>query len=464
MENPVLFVLVLSPQSVLLFSILMLVLIACSALISGSEVAYFGLTSNNIRALEEENSDSAKQVLSLKENSEQLLATILISNNFVNIALVIVSQIVLNELLGQERLNSIATFLDQNVLLGALSPEQVALGLQFFITTVLVTIILLLLGEIAPKHYATTNKLTFAKMMGTPLRILNICFFPISILLVKWSARMESRINTNRSYQTGTSKEDLDAAIDLTVTNDNNDQQEADILKGIIKFGEVSAKQIMKPRLDVVALDLSLDYTEVLKIVRDSGYSRIPVYDDEMDNIRGMLYVKDLLGHTSEGKDFEWQAMVRDTVMYVPESKHIDDLLADFQARRMHMAIVVNEFGGTLGIITLEDIMEEVIGDIHDEFDEEEDIDFVKLDDHNYIFEGKTLLNDVCRIISEKIGYFDDIKDNADSIGGLIVEKLGFIPRVEREITLKDITFKIISVTNRRIERVNLKINSNPND
>lgn len=441
-----------------MFLILIVILICCSGLISASEVAFFGLTPFQVRGLEEEDTMVSRRILELREKPRRLLATILISNNFVNIALVIVSEIVVSQLFTKETLYDTSSFVLQYIVYGALPIESISTIIQFFITTVLVTIILLLFGEIVPKFYAGTAHLRVAKFMSGPLKILNFMFSPVSSILVGWSTGLEKRINKNRNYQSGTSKEDLDAAIDLTVQNPEGENQEADILKGIIKFGDLSARQVMKPRVDVVGLDISEDFGAILTIVRESGYSRLPVFEEDLDHVKGMLYVKDLLGHTHEKKDFTWQDLIRETVFYVPESRRIDDLLRDFQLKRMHMAIVVDEFGGSLGIITLEDIMEEVIGEIKDEFDEEEDVEYIRLDENNFIFEGKTILNDVCRIIGEKNGYFDNVKNNADSLAGLIIEQVGSIPRAEREVSIKNITLKVVSATERRIEKINLKV------
>jgi gliding motility-associated protein GldE len=294
--------------------------------------------------------------------------------------------------------------------------------------------------------------------MSGPLVVMNGLFGPFSGILVNWSNRIERRFNSN-TYQNNSLKEDLDKAIDLTVSDSINAGQEAEILKGIVKFGDVRVKQIMKSRVDVVALDESSDFDEIMTIVKENGYSRLPVYKEDFDNIVGILYVKDLLGHTSEGKTFKWQKLVRDTVLYVPESKKIDDLLREFQLKRMHLAIVVDEYGGSGGIITLEDIMEEVIGDIKDEFDEGEDVDYVKLANNSYIFEGKTLLNDVIKIASLDNDVFNEYKGEADSLAGLVIEITGILPKVEKEIKLDKVTLKIVSTTLRRIERISLIVN-----
>jgi len=256
-----------------------------------------------------------------------------------------------------------------------------------------------------------------------------------------------------------TSKEDLDKAIELTVNAEEGGQsgQEADILKGIVKFSDHQVKQIMKPRIDVVAIEIEENYSSLMTLVKNSGYSRIPVFEEDFDSIKGILYVKDLLGHTQEENDFKWQELIRDQVLYVPESKKIDELLKEFQSKRMHIAIIVDEYGGSAGIVTLEDIMEEVVGDIRDEFDEDQEVDYIQIGKDNYIFEGKTLLNDVCRIIGEDTSIFDEEKGEADSLAGLILEITGVIPKQEKEITVGKTLLKVISVNKRRIEKINVR-------
>jgi len=273
--------------------------------------------------------------------------------------------------------------------------------------------------------------------------------------MVRWSTAFENKISP--FYTTKTSKEELDKAIELTVSQEIESEGEADILKSILKFGDVVVKQIMKSRVDVIALDDQTEYPEVLKLIKEHGYSRIPVYKEEFDNIQGILYVKDLIGYINNDK-LKWQNYIRKDVLYVPESKNIDELLKDFQAKRLHMAIVVDEFGGSAGIVTLEDIMEEVIGDIKDEFDELEEVEYEKIDDDNFIFEGKTLLNDVARIIDEDTGIFDEMKGSADSLAGLVLEIAGEIPEKEKEYTYDRFRFKIMAVNMRRIEKIHINI------
>ncbi len=447
-----------SPE--LVFSILLLaVLIISSALISGSEVAFFSLSPNDLHALEDDDTASSKKLLNFKKKPRSLLATILISNNFINIGIVLVSNYIIRQLIGDQQLQFIGSWIQSTLgLQDILSVSTIAYGFNFLIAVIGVTFILVLFGEVAPKIYANLNNLKFAKMMSTPLSLLNIIFGPFSSIMVKWSTGIENRITAARINQTGTSKEDIDKAIELTVANSENADQEADMLKSIVKFGDVSAKQIMKSRVDVVAVEEETNFRELMKMVKESGYSRIPVYKEDFDNLSGILYVKDLLGHTDEDESFNWRMLIRESVIYIPESKKIDDLLKEFQKKRTHIAIVVDEYGGSAGIVTLEDIMEEVIGDIKDEFDEDEEVDYIRLSEGNYIFEGKTLLNDLCRILGEDTDYFDAVRGDSDSLAGLLIEMIGRIPKPEKEVVYNNIVFKVIAVSQRRIEKINVRI------
>ena len=450
----------ISFDSGLIFSMVFLVLlIISSGLISGSEVAFFSLSPNDLHALEDEDSSSSRQLLSLRNKPRTLLATILISNNFINIAIVLVSNFVLRNIIGESDLLAIGQWLQNTLSLqGMVAASTLASGFNFIVAVVGVTFILVLFGEVTPKIYANLNNLKFAKMMSAPLIALNFIFGPISRIMVRWSNKLEDRVTKNRIGSTGTSKEDIDKAIELTVIDSKHADEEADILKSIVKFGDVAVKQIMCSRVDVVALESDVSFKQVLETIKESGYSRVPIFNEDFDKIEGILYAKDLLGHTDEDDSFNWQTLIRNNVMYVPESKKIDDLLREFQLKRTHMAVVVDEYGGSSGIVTLEDVMEEVIGEIKDEFDEDEEVEYIKLSDGNYIFEGKTMLNDLCRIIGESIDFFDSIRGDADSLAGLIIEILGQIPKPEREITYNHIIFKIVSVSKRRIEKVNVRI------
>ena len=444
----------ISPIGYISLGLLLVFLLVCSALVSGSEVAFFSLSPGDIEDLKNDENNINKSVLRLREKPRKLLATILISNNFINIAIVIISDFLIRSVLGEDRLMSIGSFIAQLIPM-----EPMLLGNIFnvLITVVGVTFLLVLFGEVAPKIYANLNNVRFAQFIARPMSFLSFFFNPFSGLLVNWSSRMESHIIYQRSGIDDTSKEDLDKAIQLTVNN-VHESEEADILRGIIKFGNVSAKQIMKSRVDVVAIDEKDSYENLLQIARESGYSRIPVHKEDFDDIVGILYVKDLLGHVNEPADFQWQKFIRHNVLYVPESKKIDDLLKEFQQERLHMAIVVDEFGGSAGIVTLEDIMEEVIGEIKDEFDEDEEVDFIKLNENNFIFDGKTLLNDVARIIGVEKGAFDLYRDSADSLAGLLLSHYGFIPKKDKELNLGPFRLRIVSVSKRRIEKIHITI------
>ena len=453
--SPLLFLLLASSLEVFLGVLAIILLLACSALISGSEVAFFSLTANDFERLEQENGKKSKHILALKDKPRKLLATILISNNFINIAIVILSEFVLMSLIPLDAFNNIAT--GWLSLWGTPSPESVeywAGVIGFFITVVGVTFLLVLFGEVAPKAYAKVNNLKLARRMAGPLTFLQGFFTPISAALVTTTKVIEKRLARTTHTSPLASREDIDEAIELTVSQEQDAGQEVDILKSIVKFGDVTVKQIMRSRVDVVAVDFRIDYYELLAVIRESGYSRIPVYDNDFDNVTGILYVKDLLGHLNEARGFEWQSLIRTDVYYVPEAKKIQDLLKEFQQQHLHMAVVVDEYGGSSGIVTLEDIMEEVIGEIRDEFDDEVEVVFKKIDDYNYLFEGKTLLNDVCRIVGIDTSTFNDVKGEADSLAGLILEITGVMPKADEEIPYENFTFKIVSVSKRRIEQI----------
>jgi gliding motility-associated protein GldE len=436
--------------------ILIILLLACSALISGAEVAYFSLGPSDLHLLANESSVNSKRILQLRENPRILLATILISNNFVNIAIVILSDFLIRNIFPMSTFFQWAQEMPA-LILENFTIEGIAKAIELTLTVVGATFLLVLFGEVAPKIYANVNNKQMARIMSGPLVFLKTLFFPISKILVTWSTRFENRLaqDTNRNRSR---KDDLDKAIELTVSHEQNSEKEIDILKSIVKFGDVNVKQIMRSRMDVVALDINSSFNAVMKLVKDSGYSRIPVYEEDFDNIRGILYVKDLLLHLNEQDQFEWNTLIRPEVKYVPEAKKINELLTEFQQERTHMAIVVDEFGGSGGLVTLEDVMEEVIGDIRDEFDEEIEVEFEKIDEFNYIFEGKTLLNDLCRVIGISTDTFEQVKGGADSVAGLILELLGRIPRKNIEIKYKEYRFKILAVNTKRIEKVKITL------
>ena len=404
----------------------MFVLLLCSALISGSEVAFFTLNPNKWK--EKDMSKSQKIIKKLLHRPNNLLATILITNNFVNVAIIILSSYITASLFN---FNNFPI-------------------LEFIIQVVVVTFLLLLIGEVIPKVFANQNALVFASVMSTPINILSKVLAPISKVLVATTSVIEKRFQ-NKGYQI--SVDELSTALDLAGENDTNEEEKR-ILRSIVEFGNIDVKEIMKSRVDVVAIEEKTDFKDVKELVVSSGYSRIPVYKENFDTILGVLYIKDMLLHIKKEK-FDWTSLVR-TPFFIPESKMIDDLLKEFQEKKIHLAIVVDEYGGTSGIVTLEDIIEEIVGEINDEFDDD-GIMYSKLDNSNYIFEGKTSLNDVLKTIDGEIDYFDEVKGDA-TLAGLILELKGNIPEKGEVLVYEPYTFSIESVDQRRVKRVKISI------
>lgn len=444
-------------------AIFVIILLMFSALISGSEVAFFSLSPNDIDDLRQDNSKTSQRIIKLKEMPRTLLATILISNNFINIGIVVLSDFVLGKVMPTE------IFTNWAVQIGAadhlsfipyfdFTNANIAWGVENLVKVVGVVFLLVLFGEVAPKVYANLNNVKLAKMMSGSLNVLNKFFSPGSKVLVNWTNAIESRLESKAQQASLMSKEDIDEAIELTVRNDDNAEEEVDILKSILKFGDVTVKQIMCSRVDVIAIEFRTGFREVLKLAQRASVSRIPVFDDDFDNITGILYIKDLIGHADEGDDFEWQALIRTDLLYVPESKKISDLLKEFQQQKLHMAMVVDEYGGSSGLVTLEDVLEEVIGEIKDEFDDLSEIEFTKKDNHTYVFEGKTLLNDMCRVMDLETTTFDEAKGDADTIAGLMLELFGQIPKLNAESSHNQYRFKIVSVNKRRVKQVQITL------
>lgn len=455
-------VLASSPEGQIFSGLFIILLLIASALVSGSEIAFFSLDANDLKVLEEDGKKSSINILKLRERPRKLLATILISNNFINIAIVLLSDFLLQAVLPlkatvgwAEWLISYFPFL-QNII----ATEILGYGIHFTIAIVGVTFLLVLFGEVAPKVYARFNNISLAKRMAKPLLILEGLFSPLSGILVNGTNAIEKRLTKNSNNNSLTSKQDVQQAIELTVQSDIDGEQEIDILKSIVKFGDLNVKQIMRSRVDVVAIDKGITFPELLKIIRECGYSRIPVIEDDFDSVIGILYVKDLIPYLENGDTFEWQQLIRTTVFYAPETKKINDLLKEFQTERVHMAVVVDEYGGSSGIVTLEDIMEEVIGEIKDEKDDIREIDYVKIDDLNFIFEGKTLLHDVCRIMNIDTDTFDNIRGDSDTVAGMILELTGTLPKQNIDINFGGFMFKILDVTKRRIKRIKIKMPS----
>lgn len=440
--------------------LILIFLLFCSAVISGSEVAFFSLSPQDFHNLEQENSVSSKRILQLRETPRTLLATILIVNNLINIMIVIFSDSIVSALFSAETNLAWGEYAYQNLFFNTLDPETWASVIEFSTTVILATFLLVLFGEITPKIYANVNNIKLAKWVSGVLIFLLKIFGGPSRVLVGSSHFIERRFKKTSNSSNSASKEEIDRAIDLTVLHEFDAETEKTMLKSIVKFGEVSVKQIMKARVDIVAVDLESTFNEVMAIVRESGYSRIPVYQDDLDNLVGILYVKDLLGHFNAPKDFEWQKLLRTNVLYVPEAKKINEVLKEFRNARVHMALVVDEYGGTSGLVTLEDILEEVIGEIRDEFDDDNEITYEKIDDFNYIFDGKTMINDMCKVLNLDKDIFEEIRGDADSVAGLFLEMYGQIPKLNTEIRFNKFLFQVISVTKRRIEKIKITIHA----
>ena len=415
---------------VIIATILAAVLLLMSAFASGSEIAFFSLSPSDVAELEDGKFDADKKIQNLRDDSERTLATILIANNFVNVTIIM---------------------LLNYVIAGVISFGERALLLQFLFTTVILTFLLLLFGEIMPKVYARQDPLKFCRRCVGGVMFARKLFWPIENILLK-SGMMAEKIIQKENHVL--SVDDLEQALELTDKNDIKDEQ--NMLKGIIRFGDETAKEVMTSRQNIIDLDIRSNYADVLKCIEDNNYSRIPVYQDNTDNIRGILYIKDLLPHLTKSSNFRWQSLIRPPY-FVPETKKIDDLLREFQENKVHIAIVVDEFGGTSGIVTLEDILEEIVGEINDEYDEEEKF-YSKLNYNTFIFEGKTLLTDLCRILNVDDEEFEEVEGDADTLAGLLLEIKGDFPSIHEKIDYKNYTFEVMNVEERRISKIKVTV------
>ncbi len=427
--------LALDPATILSIAILFILLL-CSALISGAEVAFFSLIPSDLESPEaEEKQDPRLKIVSkLLDKPKKLLATILVANNTINIAIVLLFASLGETLFGDIK----TTFFGMNV--------------RFILEVVVITFLILLFGEILPKIYASRNNKKFAGFMAYPLRFIEVIVTPFSVPMQRITSWIHSKLGDQKS---NFNVDQLSQALELT-SEDDTTKEEQKILQGIVAFGNTDTKQVMRPRMDVFALNQDDAYTDILPQITKNGYSRIPVYKESIDTITGILYVKDLLPHLSD-KNFNWTALLRPP-NFVPENKKLDNLLAEFKEKKNHLAIVVDEYGGTSGIITLEDIIEEIVGDISDEFDDE-DIIYSKLDDHNYIFDGKTSLKDFYRIIQlEDDSGFENQKGEAETIAGFILEISGGFPRKNEVINYDRYAFTVEAIDKKRIKQIKFTI------
>lgn len=406
----------------------------CSALVSGAEVAFFSLTPSDKESLTDQQDKAAIVTLELLEKPRNLLATILITNNFINVAIILISTYLSSQLIPE----------------GTLSP-----GVKTFVDVFLITLILLLFGEVIPKVYAAKNGTKVALLMAKPLKLIGRTF-PFNLLkkgLVQGTDIINKRVKKKVKEL---SPDDLADAIELAST-DYEDKRDLQIYQGIVEFGKKDVKQIMRPRVDVQAYENTTTYAAVRKKLMDekNRHSRVPIYNESFDNIEGILFVKDLLPYVDESDDFDWQKLIREPY-FVPENKKIDDLLKSFQERKMHMAIVVDEYGGTSGIVTLDDVLEEIVGDISEEFDE--DLKYSKLDDHNYVFEGKTALIDMYKVLDIDGDLFEDAKSESDTIAGFVIEQAGKILKKNERVTFENYMFTIKAADSRKVKRIKVTI------
>ena len=412
------------------FAILLtLVLLGISGFASGAEIAFFSLSPSDISELNGSKQSRDKTIQVLREDSERTLATILITNNLVNVTIIMLCNFIFARLVNFGN----------------------AVWLQFLCITVLLTFILLLFGEIMPKVFSRQNPLAFCRRCVGGISICRRVFWPLETILLRSGILAEKVVQKENHVL---SVDDLEQALELTDKNDIKDERS--MLKGIIRFGDETAKEVMTSRQDIVDLDIKCSYADVLKCIVENNYSRIPVYQENEDNIRGVLDIKDLLPHLSKPATFRWQSLIRPPY-FVPETKKIDDLMREFQENKVHIAIVVDEFGGTSGIVTLEDILEEIVGEINDEYDEDTK-SYSKLNYNTYLFEGKTLLSDFCKVLNVDDDEFVDVEGDADTLAGLLLEIKGDFPSMHEKIDYKNYTFEVMEIGQRRISKVKVTV------
>lgn len=409
--------------------VIVVLLLFCSAFVSGTEVALFSLSQKNIDDLTAEDFNKGSLIAKLLERPKKLLATILVANNFINIAIVIVF---------------------------ASSSEKLFRGIETpwvidFINVILIAFLILLFGEVIPKIYANRNNVAFSKKVAVPVAILDQLFSPITLPMRSFILFIEKKFSAQKI---NFSVNQLSQALELTQDGETT-QEEQKILEGIVTFGNTEVRQVMSPRIDIFALDIEEEFEVVMKKIVEKGYSRIPVYRENIDQIEGVLFIKDLIPYIDH-KEFDWQSLIREP-FFVPENKKLDNLLKEFQGMKNHLAIVVDEYGGTSGLISLEDVLEEIVGDISDEFDDE-NVNFTKIDDKNYLFEGKTSLKDFYRIVEVNEEEWESAKGEAETLAGFVLENLGNFPTKNQKITFSNITFTIENLDKKRIKQIKVTL------
>lgn len=406
------------------------ILLSCSALVSAAEVAYFSLTQKDLDECNRDHPYEAKIIATLLEKPKKLLATLLVANNFINIGVVI-----------------LFSFIGKNLFASIASPI-----LKFVVEVIVVTFLILLFGEVLPKVYASRNNIKFAKFFAYPLSILDKLLSPISIPMRSLTIYLHEKLGSKQ--KSNFSVDQLSQALELTSSADTSNEEQK-ILEGIVSFGNTDTKQVMSPRIDIFALEIEETFEEILPKITENGFSRIPVFKDNIDHIEGVLFVKDLIPHINK-KTFDWKSLLREP-FFVPENKKLDNLLKDFQSMKSHLAIVVDEYGGTSGLVSLEDIIEEIVGDISDEFDVE-NLNYSQIDEKNFVFEGKTNLKDFYRIIDVDEELFEIRKGEAETLAGFILEILGNFPKKGQKINFEKCHFTIETVDKKRIKQIKVTI------
>ena len=410
----------------------------CSALISGAEVALFSLSKSDLEPQENTPSKALEIINALLRRPKKLLATILVANNFINIGIVLLFASLSEQLFKgvNSELNLVFFKID----------------LVFFIEVIIITFLILMFGEILPKVYANRNNLKFSKFMARPLMILDALFAPISMPMRRVTLMIHKGLGKQKS---NLNVDYLSQALELTSEEDTT-KEEQKILQGIVSFGNTDTKQVMRPRIDIFALESSLKFEAIIPKIVAHGYSRIPVYEDSIDSVSGILYAKDLLPHLQK-KEFNWNSLLR-APLFVPENKKLDDLMVEFQEKKIHLAVVVDEYGGTSGVVSLEDVIEEIVGDISDEFDDD-DLIYSKIDENNYVFDGKTALKDFYRIIKlEDESIFENYKGEAETIAGFVLEISKSFPKIRSKIKFNSYTFVVEGIDNKRIKQLKVTL------
>jgi gliding motility-associated protein GldE len=431
------FLAVFNPQVTTILVILLLTLVILSFIVSGAEVAFFSLNHKDINLLKTKQQPAYKRIIDLLEEPKLLLGSLLIANSVTNIAIIIISSLVIDQTIH----------FTTNMMWA-----------DFVLKIILVTCLLLLFCEVMPKVLAKNNNIRFAEYSGIIVEILYYIFKRMGVWLVKYTDVIEKKLGSDGKGQY--SMEELDHAIGITYSEENQDEK--NILMGIAKFGNITVKQIMRSRLDVNGIEEKTNFADLVKRIEELHYSRLPVYKNDLDEVIGIINTKDMLPYINEAPEFDWHVLIR-APYFVHEQKLIEDLLHEFQSKRIHFAVVVDEFGGTSGIVTLEDVLEEIIGEIKDEFDEEEG-SFKKIDDSNYIFDGKTMLNDVCKVMELPVDTFDVIKGDSESLAGLVLELAGEIPSVNEVVPTGDFEFTVLEAVKNRLQKIKVSIKPKPEE